>query len=95
MYNINNVDHTYHMDIIFQDVLNNDINYYIFFILHKNLLNEVFDELFGKTRNFKILQEIVEEYDCNYCITFKRSKLISTIIYPMEKNGTGWIIYIG
>ena len=47
-------------------------------------LNEVFNELFDKARNFKILQEIVEEYDCHYCITFKRGKLISTIMYPVS-----------
>ena len=36
------------MDLIFQNVLNDDMNYYIFKILHKIQLNEVFDELFGK-----------------------------------------------
>ena len=83
------------MEIFFQDVLNEDLNYYIFSIVHKTQLNEVFNELFDKARNFKILQEIVEEYDCNYCITFKKGKLISTILYPIERNGTGWVIYIG
>ena len=83
------------IELFFQNVLNDDMNYYIFKILHKIQLNEVFDELFGKIRYIDILQEIIEDYDCNYYITYKRGKLIATIIYPMDKNETGWIIYIG
>ena len=82
-------------ELFFQNVLNDDMNYYIFKILHKIQLNEVFDELFGKIRYIDILQGIIKDYDCNYYITYKRGKLIATIIYPMDKNGTGWIIYAG
>ena len=82
------------MEIIFQNVLNDDMNYYIFRILHKTQLNEVFNELFEKIKCFDILQEIVLEYECNYYITYKRGKLISTIHYPIHRNGTGWIIYL-
>ena len=39
-------------------------------------------------------EEIVEDYDCNYYITFKRGKLIATLHYPIHRNGTGWIIYL-
>ena len=83
------------MELFFQNVLNDDLNYYIFKILHNIQLNEVFDELFGEIRYIDILQGIIEEYDCNYYITYKRGKLIATIIYPMDINETAWIIYIG
>tara|TARA_Y100001970_G_scaffold76500_1_gene97144 strand:- start:3259 stop:3510 length:252 start_codon:yes stop_codon:yes gene_type:complete len=82
------------MDIIFQNILNDDMDYYIFKILHKTQLNEVFDEFFGKIKYHDILEEIVEDYDCNYYITFKRGKLIATLHYPIHRNGTGWIIYL-
>ena len=82
------------MEIFFQNVLNDDMNYYIFYTLHKILLNEVFNELFGKIRHIDILQEIIEDYDCNYYITYKRGRLITTLHYPIHRNGTGWIIYL-
>lgn len=81
--------------MIFSNVLNEDMNYYIFMILHKTQLNEVFNELFGKIKHIDILQEIVQEYDCNYYITYKIGRLIPTLYYPIHRNGTGWIIYIG
>ena len=40
------------MEIFFQNILNEDLNYYIFKLLHKIQLNEVFNELFQKIRNF-------------------------------------------
>ena len=82
------------MEIFLQNVLNDDMNYYIFRILHKTQLNEVFTELFEKIKHFDTLQNIVLEYDCNYYITFKRGKLIATLHYPIHRNGTGWIIYL-
>ena len=82
------------MEIFFQDVLNDDMNYYIFRILHKTQLNEVFNELFEKLKCFDILEEIIENYDCNYYITYKRGRLITTLHYPIHRNGTGWIIYL-
>jgi len=82
------------MENIFTNILNNDINYYIFFLLHKIQLNEVFNELFGKIKYHDILEEIVENYDCTYYITYKRGRLISTLHYPVYSNGTGWIVYL-
>ena len=82
------------MEIIFQNVLNDDMDYYIFKILHKTQLNEVFDEFFGKIKHLDTLQNIVLEYDCNYYITYKRGRLITTLHYPIHRNGTGWIIYL-
>ena len=81
------------MENYFEKVLNNDLNYYIFKLLHKTLLNEVFDELFGKIKYIDVLQEIVENHDCNYYITFKRGRFVSTIFYPIYSNGTGWLVY--
>ena len=83
------------MENIFTNILNNDINYYIFFLLHKIQLNEVFNELFEKIENLNLLNEIVEEYNETYgYITFKRGRLISTIKYPVKCNNTGFILYL-
>ena len=82
------------MDNYFEKVLNHDLNNYIFNLLHKTQLNEVFTELFEKIKYFDILEEIVDDYDCNYFITYKRGKLIATLHYPIHRNGTGWIIYL-
>ncbi len=40
------------MENIFTNVLNRDINYHILFLLHKIQLNEVFNELFQKNKEF-------------------------------------------
>ena len=82
------------MEIFFQNILNEDLNYYIFKLLHKIQLNKVFNELFQKIRNFNILEEILDDYDCIHFITYKRGKLILTIHHPIHKNGTGWLIYL-
>lgn len=82
------------MEIFFQHILNDDLNYYIFRLLHKNQLNEVFNELFQKIRNFNILEEILDDYDCTHFITYKRGKSILTIHHPIHKNGTGWLVYL-
>ena len=82
------------MENIFTNVLNRDINYHILFLLHKIQLNEVFNELFQKIRNFNILEEILDDYDCTHFITYKRGKLILTIHHPIYKNGTGWLVYL-
>jgi hypothetical protein len=83
------------MENIFTNILNNDINYYIFFLLHKIQLNEVLNELFEKIENLNLLNEIVEEYNETYgYITFKRGRLIATIKYPVKGNNTGFILYL-
>ena len=82
------------MEIFFQNLLNDDLNYYIFRVLHKIQLNEVFNELFQKIKHSNILQEIVNNYDCTFYITVKRGKLIPTLHYPVYSNGTGWIVYL-
>ena len=82
------------MEIFFQNILNEDLNYYIFKLLHKIQLNEVFNELIKKIKHFNILQEIVSNYDCTFYITVKKRKLIPTLHYPVYSNGTGWIVYL-
>ena len=62
------------MTIIFENVLNEDLDYYIFRLLHKIQLNEVFNELFEKIYYRDFLEEISENYDCNYYITYKDGK---------------------
>ncbi len=49
---------------------------------------------FKKIRNFNILEEILDDYDCTHFITYKRGKLILTIHHPIDKNGTGWLVYL-
>lgn len=82
------------MENIFTNVLNRDINYHILFLLHKIQLNEVFNELFEKIYYIDFLEEISENYDCNYYITYKDGKFISTIHYRICKNEVGWIIFL-
>ena len=82
------------MTIIFENVLNEDLDYYIFRLLHKIQLNEVFNELFEKIYYRDFLEEISENYDCNYYITYKDGKFISTIHYRIDKNAIGWIIFL-
>ena len=82
------------MEIFFLNILNDDLNYYIFFLLHKIQLNEVFNELFQKIKNFNILEEILDDYGCTHFITYKRGRLIATIKYPVKGNNTGFILYL-
>jgi len=82
------------MTIIFENVLNDDLDYYIFRLLHKIQLNEVFNELFEKIYYKDFLHEIVENYDCDFYITYKNGKFISTIHYPIHRNAIGWIVYL-
>ena len=60
------------MEIFFQNILNDDLNYYIFRLLHKIQLNKVFNELFQKIRNFNILEEILNDYDCTFILQLKK-----------------------
>ena len=53
------------MTIIFENVLNEDLDYYIFRLLHKIQLNEIFNELFEKIYYRDFLEEISENYDCS------------------------------
>tara|TARA_B100000242_G_scaffold289557_1_gene259562 strand:- start:674 stop:925 length:252 start_codon:yes stop_codon:yes gene_type:complete len=82
------------MTIIFHNVLNSDLNYYIFRVLHKIQLNEVFNELFEKIYYKDFLDNIVKEYDCDYYITYKNGKFISTIHYPIHRNAIGCIVFL-
>ena len=82
------------MEIFFQNLLNDDLNYYIFRVLHKIQLNEVFNELFQKIKHSNILQEIVNNYDCTFYITVKRGKLIPTLHYPIHRNAIGCIVFL-
>tara|TARA_B100001109_G_C18728148_1_gene410623 strand:+ start:35 stop:286 length:252 start_codon:yes stop_codon:yes gene_type:complete len=81
------------MENYFENVLNKDLNNYIFKIVHKCQLNEVLEELFSKIKYLKELEEAVKDNECNYYITYKRGRFISTLYYPINISGTGWIIY--
>ena len=83
------------MDKFFENVLNDDLNYYIFKLLHKTQLNEVFNELFEKIKYIDVLQEIVEDYDCNYYITlneelknYYKESFENQTFYPEPKVNT-------
>jgi len=65
----------------------------------KSLRGDLFGPLFlfgsfEKIYYKDFLHEIVENYDCDFYITYKNGKFISTIHYPIHRNAIGWIVYL-